>query len=48
MTEFEVAWTDAVGKVVRRLFNSYDELCGFLERFHVRKCCWASVKETET
>lgn len=48
MTRFEVAWTNALGEVIRRIFDSYDDLCAFLERFHARKCCWASVKEAET
>jgi hypothetical protein len=45
MIQFEVAWTVAVGKVARRLFNSYDELCGWLERFEFRREFRASVRE---
>jgi len=48
MTRFEVAWTDAIGRVFRHVFETYQDLCVFLERFHVRKSCWASVKEAET
>ena len=48
MTRFEVAWTVAVGKVARRLFNTYDELCEWLNRFEFRKEFRASVKEAET
>jgi hypothetical protein len=48
MTRFEVAWTVAVGKVARRLFNTYDELCEWLERFEFRREFRASVKEVET
>jgi 2-hydroxy-3-keto-5-methylthiopentenyl-1-phosphate phosphatase len=47
MTQFEVAWTNAVGKVVDRIFESYEELCEFLERFEVRRGFRASVKEME-
>ena len=47
MTRFEVAWTVAVGKVARQLFNTYDELCEWLERFEFRREFRASVKETE-
>ena len=45
MTQFEVAWTNAVGKVIDRIFESYDELCEFLERFELRDGWKASVKE---
>ena len=48
MTEFEVAWTDAVGKVARQLFNTYDELCEWLNRFEFRREFRASVREAET
>jgi len=48
MTRFEVAWTVAVGKVARQLFESYGELCEWLERFEFRKEFRASVKEAET
>lgn len=47
MTQFEVAWTVAVGKVARRLFESYDDLCEWLERFEFRREFRASVKEVE-
>lgn len=47
MTKFEVAWTDALGKVVDRMFDSYDDLCDWLKRFEVKRGFRASVKETE-
>lgn len=47
MTQFEVAWTVAVGKVARKLFESYGELCEWLERFEFRREFRASVKEVE-
>ena len=47
MTQFEVAWINAVGRVIDRLFESYDELCEFLGQFEVRKGFRASVKEAE-
>lgn len=47
MTEFEVAWTVAVGKVAHRLFKSYGELCEWLERFEFRREFRASVREVE-
>jgi hypothetical protein len=48
MTQFEVAWTNAVGKVIDRIFESYEELCEWLRRFEFRRGFRASVrKETE-
>ena len=48
MTRFEVAWTVAVGKVARKLFESYDELCVWLERFEFRREFRASVTEAQS
>jgi hypothetical protein len=44
---FEVAWTVAAGKVARQLFNTYEELCEWLERFEFRREFRASVKDAE-
>ena len=47
MTRFEVAWTDHFGNVMRRVFNSHDGLCRFLEKFEVKSGDRATVKEAE-